>query len=687
MENTMDAVFDASMSLVGEFSNFDGNTDDRNKLIWSFLEKIHRDKNLDKVSDFRNGLEWMNTTQPLSLHKDLTGKIIILDFFTYCCINCMHILPDLKALENAFPVERGLVVIGVHSAKFANERNTQNIVDAVQRYEISHPVVNDNGEQMWHHLCVNCWPTLIVIAPDLRPLLVLQGEGHRALLFALIEKAVEFYTKEGILSNHRLTQIQITKSFNASKLSYPGKIATHENSVTFSDSGNHRIILIQKFGSAEEKILTIGGIVSGFKDGSFLDARFHSPQGVAFLDDNTIIVADTENHALRKIDLKCNKVETLSGTGAQGFNRIGGKKGTNQILSSPWDVCINSEKTIVFIAMAGLHQIWAYFLADTSLWGRSYSQGVCAAVAGNGKEENRNNLYPMSSAFAQPSGICISEEINAMFIADSESSSIRAIELGSGKVKAVVGGARDPHNLFAFGDTDGVGTTAQLQHPLGVTWNQNNQKLYVADTYNHKIKEINVKENSARTLKVDQTLKEPTGLCCFGQKMLIADTNNHRILKYDPESGKTEIVNIKLEACKPSAKCKNIVKQDKISLSPKGGSLKMNLSVILPNGCSITKKAPSKWLLSPPDTWKTIKAGSEEFQLKEQFEFQVPEQNTEIKSSNLTAQVPLIIECFVYYCTPTSTCSQHEFSILLEVSYEEEASSNASYDFSHSIIS
>jgi thiol-disulfide isomerase/thioredoxin len=118
---------------------------------------------LVRAPEFPAGMQWLNTATPLRL-ADLRGKIVLLDFWTYCCINCMHIIPELTALERKYPNE--LVVIGVHSAKFHNEGDSENIRQAILRYEIQHPVVNDRDFRIWRSYAVRAWPTLMVIKPS-----------------------------------------------------------------------------------------------------------------------------------------------------------------------------------------------------------------------------------------------------------------------------------------------------------------------------------------------------------------------------------------------------------------------------------------------------------------------------------------------------------------------------------------
>lgn len=249
------------------------------------------------------GAEWFNVSERLSLN-DLRGKVIVLDFFTYCCINCMHVLPDLRALEEEFRVEDGVVVVGVHSAKFENEKQSQNILSAVQRYSITHPVVNDANAEFWNNLNICCWPTLLILAPDLQPLFVLMGEGHRDNLFLFINNTLEYYKRE---NNVKTGTLPILSEWNIpeSTLRFPGKITCWGNDlIGISDSGNNRVLVVRD-GKVEH---VVGGNGPGFKDGNFKDALFSGPQGLVFESDDVLYVADTENHAIRKVNLKFGRL-------------------------------------------------------------------------------------------------------------------------------------------------------------------------------------------------------------------------------------------------------------------------------------------------------------------------------------------------------------------------------------------
>lgn len=341
----------------------------------------------------------------------------------------------------------------MHSAKFENEKQSNNILSAVQRYDIKHPVVNDADSLLWNNCEIFSWPTLLLIGPFGNPLIMYVGEGNREDLTIYIRNALHYYKSMDAISKHSLP-IKFTYhllSDNKEPLLFPGKITTYldENNseiLAISDTGNHRILLCKNDGSIFKQV---GNGKRGFKDGRLEDAEFHSPQGLVFHNKDILFVADTENHVIRKINLKSNIVETIIGTGKQGFDKVGGNTGKEQIISSPWDLSLyklsHSSAEILLIAMAGTHQIWAYFFQDTTWWkNQKYTSTTCVCIAGSGNEENRNNSYPLKASFAQPSGLAIANKNQELYIADSESSSIRRISLVTGKVTSVVGGDRDP---------------------------------------------------------------------------------------------------------------------------------------------------------------------------------------------------------------------------------------------------
>jgi thiol-disulfide isomerase/thioredoxin len=476
------------------------------------------DDKLEKAPELEGGKAWLNTAGPLRL-KDLKGKIVILDFWTYCCINCIHTLPDLAKLEKKYANE--LVVIGVHSAKFENEKQAENIRKAILRYEISHPVVNDAEMKIWNNYGVRSWPTLAVIDPEGNILGGVSGEGNYDLLDKVIAKLIDEHMKKKTLNTKPIKfELARFSEKGDSPLFFPGKVLADAASkrLFIADSTHHRIVVTDLDG---KKIAVAGAGTPGFIDGSFDKAQFDDPQGMA-LKGETLFVADRKNHQIRALDLKAKTVKTVAGTGKQGAFEDRGRGGDAKetALNSPWDLLLAGDT--LYIAMAGHHQIWTLDLAKDKL----------TPYAGNGRENIMDGTLK-NSCFAQPSGL--TSDGKTLWVADSEVSAIRAVPMnGAGEVTTVVG-----EGLFEFGDVDGVGDRVRLQHALGVAYVDG--KLYVADTYNSKLKVIDPQTRESKTYLggdaegwlAGRTLNEPAGISYADGKLYIADTNAHRVRVVD----------------------------------------------------------------------------------------------------------------------------------------------------------
>jgi thiol-disulfide isomerase/thioredoxin len=496
-----------------------------------------------KMAEFPDGLKWLNTPQPIEL-RQLRGKFVLLDFWTYCCINCMHILPELKKLEHAYPNE--LVVIGVHSAKFAGEQDSKNIADAIQRYEIRHPVLNDANHVLWDRLGINVWPTILLIDPEGYAVWGRTGEVTFEQLNKVLKPALAFYGRKGLLDRRPL---QLAHEPAAdTPLRFPGKVLADEagSRLFIADSNHNRIVIARLDGTL---IATVGSGAIGRADGSYASAQFNHPQGMA-LHGETLYVADTENHLLRKVDLKAGKVSTVAGVGQQArkpapLGRLG--KPLDTPLNSPWDLWIH--KDVLYIAMAGWHQIWRMPLAGQGIG--PYA-GSCREDIVDGPLLPREPFQEGFSAFAQPSGL--TSDGTWLYVADSEGSSIRSVPLPPGKqVRTLVGTAHLPKGrLFTFGDVDGTAQTALMQHPLGVAFYQG--RLYVADTYNNKIRVVDPADGTTKSLVgtgragkddgPEATFDEPAGISAAAGKLYVADTNNHLIRVVDLSGARVETLTI-----------------------------------------------------------------------------------------------------------------------------------------------
>lgn len=474
---------------------------------------------LKTAPEFKKNQGWLNTPKPLTL-AELRGKIVLLDFWTYGCINCIHIIPDLKKLEAKYKNE--LVVIGVHSAKFTNERQSENIRRIILRYELEHPVVNDAELNIWNSYQIDMYPTQILINPDGEIVTKTSGEGQLKSLDQKISETVQKFRAAGKLDEKQRIFALEKDKFADSPLLFPGKVLADEKSdrLFIADSNHNRIVVTKLDGTL---LATIGNGRAARADGDFQTAAFNHPQGMA-LDGEFLYVADTANQLVRRIDLDAKMVETVAGTGAQILDVSVGGAAQKIPLNSPWDLQLVGKR--VFVAMAGNHQIWMMDLTNNTI----------GPFAGSGKEERADGSFTKSS-FAQPSGLA-SDGVN-LYVADAESNVIRAVDLEKRTVKTLAGG-----NLYDFGDFDGIGDLARLQHPLGVAvWNKN---ILICDTYNHKIKILNPGRGAVKTFAgdgkfgdVDGTKSrfyEPGGLSVAGNKLYVADTNNNAIRILDLET-------------------------------------------------------------------------------------------------------------------------------------------------------
>lgn len=472
--------------------------------------------------EFPDGLVWLNIDRPLRLGEELRGQVVVLDFWTYCCINCLDVIPNLARLEEKYRHDP-VAFIGVHSNKYDNEANPANVAQAILRHGITHPVVVDNEHLIWGMYGVSAWPTLVVIDSAGYVIAVWSGEGHSEELDRLIAGLLELGRTNGTLAAEPVATRPLQMAEPDSGLLFPGKVLADPagRRLFIADSGHHRILITDYDG----KLLGVAGSgVAGLQDGPAEDARFRNPQGMALFGD-TLYVADTENHAVRQIDLASFHVPTAAGNGMIGYDRRGGHRGRDQVLNSPWDVAFLDG--LLYIALAGLHQVWTH----------DPQTQVTGVKIGTGRENIADNAA-RKSALAQPSGLSAANGL--LYIADSETSAIRRFDPRADAVRTIVG-----KGLFVFGDVDGPVDTALLQHPLGVAARGND--LFVADSYNHKIRHIDLTSGLVRSVvgegvpgaERDGTLLlyEPGGLSLDGGELFIADTNNHRIIRYRLDTG------------------------------------------------------------------------------------------------------------------------------------------------------
>ena len=619
-----------------------------------------------RAPEITGGRGWLNTDKPLSLAA-LKGKVVLLDFWTYGCINCIHIIPDLKKLEAKYANQ--LVVIGIHSAKFQNEKETENIRRIILRYEIEHPVYNDSEYAVWQSYGVRAWPTQVLIDPAGYVIGGVSGEGNYDVIDQTVAKVVDEFRKKGELNEEPLKLVLERAKVGELPLAFPGKILADANSdrLFIADSNHNRIVVTKLDGTLVE---TIGTGETGATDGSFDKAAFYRPQGMA-LSGDSLYVADTENHLIRRVDLKSRVVETIAGTGQQSREYFKSGPARSVALSSPWDLQLVGR--VLYIAMAGPHQIWKLDLDKNEV----------STFAGSGREARLDGALK-EAGFAQPSGIA--SDGKTIYVADSESNIIRAIDIAGGSVKTLVGG-----DLFEFGDVDGTGDDVRLQHPLGLI--SSGDKLLIADTYNHKIKELDPKREKVATLfgtgkpgQADGTpasFYEPGGLALAHDKLYVADTNNHAIRVVDLKTKQTST--LRINGLNPPAKNVQALEtavgpnSEEIKVAAQrlrsGGNAFLEIDVALPAGYHLNPMAPQRYKISVDGSKsltideKIASRATKDLKLP----LRVPLTTTAVGATTVRAQVTL------FYCREdnTGTCRIRTLVWQLPVEVTDDASAPA----------
>lgn len=481
------------------------------------------------------GRNWLNTGGETVTLEDLRGKIVVLDFWTFCCINCLHVIDELRPLEEKYKDE--LVIVGVHSPKFEHEADPVALAAAVERYEIHHPVLDDPELTTWEAYAARAWPTLAVIDPEGYLVANLSGEGHANGLDVLIGELIAEHDGKGTL--HRGDGPYVAPPAREGDLRFPGKVvALPGGNFLIGDSGHHRLVELAP--DLATVVRTIGEGTKGHADGDAATARFNEPQGLALLPEVVataagcdVVVADTVNHRLRGVNLATGEVTTLAGNGVQRLldsERARGDGGDgpralgadplDTSLSSPWDVVWSEKAGALIVAMAGTHQIFSFDPVT----------GALAVFAGTGLEGLQDGTAA-EAWFAQSSGLA-TDASGDLWVADSETSALRRITLDDDGAATAVDTAIGA-GLFDFGFRDGAADQARLQHPLGAAVLPDGS-VAVADTYNGAVRRYDPAAQTVSTLA--RGLAEPSDVLLdeTGEGdavLLVVETNQHRLVR------------------------------------------------------------------------------------------------------------------------------------------------------------
>lgn len=448
---------------------------------------------------------WLNTGDRQYTLSELRGRIVILDFWTFCCVNCLHVLDELRELEEKH--RDTVVIIGVHSPKFVHEAEHQAVVDAVERYEVHHPVLDDPELATWKQYAVRAWPTLVVIDPEGYVVAQHAGEGHAHAIEKLVEELEAEHGAKGTL--RRGDGPYVAPEPVATHLRFPGKaLLLPDGGFLVSDTTRHGLVELDEDGETVRRHFGTGE--RGFKDGGPDEARFSEPQGLAVLPDGRIAVADTVNHAIRALDLTTGVTGTLAGTGRQWWQGTPTSGPAREVdLSSPWDLAWFGDR--LWIAMAGVHQLWTYDPEDQSV-------RVAAGTTNEGLVDG-----PAAEAwFAQPSGLAVSADGERLWIADSETSALRWVDRDEHVHTAVGTG------LFDFGHRDGAASQALLQHPIGVTALPDGS-VAISDTYNHALRRYDPATDEVTTLATD--VREPSDAVLVDGDLVVVESARHRLTR------------------------------------------------------------------------------------------------------------------------------------------------------------
>ena len=613
----------------------------------------------EPAPEFPIGLTWFNVSEPLTFEA-LRGKMVLLDFWTQGCINCQHIIPDLKRLEAEFG--DSLVVIGVHSGKYSEEAEDEAVAEAIARYGLEHPVVNDPAFVVWRQWGATAWPTVVLIDPRGNVVGGRAGESVYPVFQPIMVRLHAEFEELGLI-NETPIPLSLETAVASTFLSFPSEVLADEagDRLFIADAGHHRIVVTHLDGVV---INAIGSGEAGFADGGPDQAQFRDPQGLELSPDGkTLWVADTRNHAVREVDLATGEVTTIAGTGTQVFSFEPGLPATETGLASPWD--IHYHDGWLYISMAGTHQIWSLALGT----------GFISVFAGTRHEGLHDGNRLDRATLAQPSGIAGDD--THLYWVDPESSSVRRVAYeGSGDVETLIG-----RDLFAWGDVDGRAGTAKIQHAQGLALDGG--VVYIADTYNHKVKALTLADDEVATLAgggergwldgvgAEAAFEEPNSLSVARGLLYLADTGNHVIRVIDPATaGVTTLALTNLSAAGP-AQAGNVLRVELPTQVVAPGVATLRVTLRSPPDFHLNSAAPSRLTLATnnpavADLGETVLT----------WESDEPSITLPVPISLREGEAELTGQGVVYYCRggEEALCQIQHVELVVPITVSEDAS-------------
>lgn len=455
---------------------------------------------------------WINTDRPLDLVA-LRGRVVVLDFWTFACVNCLHVIDELRVLEAAYPDD--VVVIGVHSPKFAHEAEHAAVVAAVARLDIRHPVLDDPEMATWRQYAIKAWPTLVVIDPEGYVVAQAAGEGQVSALQAIIAELLESHRARGSLRAE--SALATARPAPTGALYFPAKAVVlpaartggATDSLLVADAGRHALTELSLDG--ETVLDRIGAGKRGRVDGPGGRAGFAEPSGLTLLPPDLaaqvgydVLVADTANHLLRGLRLADRTVTTVADLTTVELDTVTGRVPG---VMSPWDVAWWPGADTAVVAAAGVHLLLSFDPVS----------GAVTRLAGTTVEGLRDGPA-LDGWLAQPSGLAPDGE--RLWFADAETSALRWLDL-DGPLHTAVG-----EGLFDFGHVDGPAAHARLQHPLGVAVLPD-RSVAIADTFNGAVRRFDPATETVTSLA--EGLGEPSGLVVIGDRLVVVESAAHRL--------------------------------------------------------------------------------------------------------------------------------------------------------------
>ncbi len=615
---------------------------------------------LPEAPEFPGGHTWFNVGSPLTIEA-LHGKVVLLDFWTSGCINCQQIVPDLTRLEEEYG--DAFVVIGVHSGKYDREQEDSSVLQALQRYGLEHPVVNDPDFIIWSLYRANAWPTIVLIDPNGRIVGSRAGEGVYDAFQPVIEQLVADFDEERLIDRTPIDLDLEAAAITSAVLSFPSTVLADEEGdrLFIVDAGHNRILIS---GLDGELRTAIGSGAEGVEDGPFDKASFNQPQGLALSPDgNLLYISDTRNHLLRLANLADGTIETIAGTGERAFSKpTEGALGVDTALASPWGLILHQGT--LYIAMAGTHQLWSLDTATNEI----------SVFAGSGAESIDDGPR-LQATLAQPSGLAF--DGTNLYWVDPESSSVRMVPIeGNGEVRTLVG-----TGLFNFGDADGTGTSALLEHPQGIAYVDGT--LYVSDTYNHKLRTVDPVGAAVITVAggdeagfldgagVRALLSEPNGLSRAGDLLYFADSNNHVIRAFDLRTNTVSTLSLTNLSVVAESQGGDTIRVSLPGQTVAPDTRELRIRLTTPPGFHLNSLAPSELALAssnPPALELKTKVVNWETD-EEEIEF-ILAVDVGKGDAILTAQGP------VFYCRTgdEAICVIAELDLALTITVDESAS-------------